>query len=154
MDQIMYQPAICLPGQSRRIVSIGTIDLLIPWQATNGQMSVWQSVVAPGEGPPMHIHRMEDEVFHVISGTFRFWCGDETFEGGPGTTAVLPRGIPHTFQNVGTTEGRFLGMATPGGFEEFFLELERGKITEPAAVMAVGEKYGLSFIPPKAANAA
>ena len=154
MDRTMYDPAISLPGDARRIVSAGTFDLRIHWSATNGAMSVWESLVAPEEGPPMHIHTAEDETFYVLDGTFRFWCGEESFEAGPGTVAVLPRGIPHTFKNTGGTTGKLLCVCTPGGFEEFFIELERDKVTDPATLAAIGERYGVRFIPPKAANAA
>jgi quercetin dioxygenase-like cupin family protein len=43
---------------------------------------------------------------------------------GPGDVAVVPRGVPHGFANVGTTTGRLLFTLTPAlGGERFFLEL-------------------------------
>ncbi len=44
-------------------------------ESTNGALGICSSVVAPGTGPDLHTHRRETEVFHVISGTFCFWCG-------------------------------------------------------------------------------
>ena len=150
---LMTQPAVSMAGEARRVVSIGQIDLRIPAAATNGKMSVWESLAGPQEGPPMHIHTFEDEAFYVLDGTFQFWCGDESFVGGPGTTMLLPRNIPHTYRNIGETKGRLLVVATPGGFENFFIEIERTGISAPADIAACAARYGLSFVPPKAAAA-
>ena len=42
-----------------------------------------------------------------------------------GDCAILPRGIPHGFRNVGETPVRFVCVITPGGLEEYFLEVAR-----------------------------
>jgi mannose-6-phosphate isomerase-like protein (cupin superfamily) len=146
------QPAISVTGTARRISVFGGIDLRVPAAETGGIMSVWEALAAPDQGPPMHIHAMEDELFYVLEGTFQFWCGNETFTGGPGTTAVLPRNVMHTYKNIGKTTGRFLGAAMPGGFEEFFLEVERTGAMDPSMIAAIGAKYGLTFVPAAAAN--
>lgn len=146
-------PAISPAGESRRINVFGGIDLRIPTAETGGIISIWESHAGPGEGPPLHVHANEDEVFYVLEGTFEFRCGDRTFVGGHGTTAVLPRGVPHTYRNVGVTAGRFLGAAMPGGFEEFFIEIERGRFVTPEGIQAVGERFGLTFVEPMAAPA-
>ncbi len=140
-------PALNLAGQARRINAFGGMDLRVPAAATNGQMSIWESIAGPDQGPPMHVHTREDEMFYVLSGTFRFWCGEESFVGGPGTSMVLPRNVPHTYRNIGTTEGRILAAAIPGGFENFFLEVERTGSKDPATLDAIAAKYGLSFVP-------
>lgn len=145
--------AISPAGSATRVNSISTVDVRVPAAATAGAMSVFEAIVAANDGPPMHIHAREDEMFYVFSGTFQFWCGDETFTGGPGTTVVLPRNVPHTFKNIGTTEGRMLVTVTPGGFENFFIDVVNEKATEPAALMAIGARHGLTFLPPKSAAA-
>ncbi|MGN6490277.1 MAG: hypothetical protein ACTHLT_20960, partial [Devosia sp.] len=43
---------------------------------------------------------------------------------------------------------RMLCMATPGGFEEFFLEVERTGASEPAELEAIARKYRLEFVKP------
>ena len=141
-------PALSAAGEGRRIKAFGGMDLRIPTATTGGQISVWESVAAPNAGPPLHIHTREDELFYVLSGTFRFWCGEESFVGGPGTSMVLPRNVPHTFKNIGTTEGRVLAAAIPGGFENFFLEVERTGAKAPADLRVIAAKYGLTFVAP------
>lgn len=145
--------ALSPAGSAQRVNSISIIDIRVPTRATDGAMSVFEGIVPANDGPPMHIHDREDEMFYVLSGQFQFWCGDETFTGGPGTNVVLPRGVPHTFKNIGTSEGRLLVTVTPGGFENFFIDVVNEKAGDPAAVMAIGARYGLTFLPPKAAAA-
>jgi mannose-6-phosphate isomerase-like protein (cupin superfamily) len=147
-------PAISAADGARHIAVFGGIDLRIPAAETGGILSVWESVAAPDQGPPLHVHDREDELFYVLEGTFQFWCGSETFIGGPGTTAVLPRGVPHTYRNVCRTPGRFLGAAMPGGFEEFFLAVERAgaAAADPDVLTSIAATHGVTFVPPKAAN--
>ena len=140
-------PALNMAGQARRIDAFGGIDLRVPAAATNGQMSIWESAAGPDMGPPMHVHTREDEMFYVLEGTFRFWCGEESFVGGPGTSMVLPRNVPHTYRNVGSADGRLLVAVIPGGFENFFIAVERSASKDPATLDAIAEKYGLSFVP-------
>jgi quercetin dioxygenase-like cupin family protein len=70
---------------------------------TGGAMSVVETNVPPGYGPPMHVHAKEDEMFYILEGRFRLWRGDETLEVGPGAVAFLPRNVPHTYQNIGSS---------------------------------------------------
>ena len=98
--------ALSPAGSAQRVNSISTVDIRVPTRATDGAMSVFEGIVPANDGPPMHIHDREDEMFYVLSGQFQFWCGDESFTGGPGTNVVLPRGVPHTFKNIGTSADR------------------------------------------------
>jgi len=63
-----------------------------------------------------------------------------------------PRGIPHTFKNVGTTPARVLVIISPAGLERFFAERDALQkdvpITDPSYPTrdkALSEKYGLEF---------
>jgi mannose-6-phosphate isomerase-like protein (cupin superfamily) len=111
---------------------------------TEGRLSVWEEVVATGAGSPLHIHHREDETFHVLEGTVRIVCGGESIVAGPGTTATLPRGVPHCFTNVGATTARMLVICNPGGFEGMFIDAERAG--EGADLGAVAARYGLEFV--------
>lgn len=146
-------PAVSPAGEFRRINAFGHIDLRIPAADTGGVMSVWESIAEPEAGPPLHIHSREDEMFYVLAGSFRVWCGDESYVAEPGATCVLPRNVPHTYRNIGKTTGRLLVAAMPGGFEDFFLEIERGGVSDPAEIARVADRYGLVFVPPRAAAA-
>lgn len=144
---MFIEPAFNPANSSRHIGVFGGINLRIPAAETGGLMSVWEGNAGPGEGPPLHVHTREDEMFYVLDGTFEFRCGDETFVGGPGTSAVLPRNVPHTFRNIGETAGRLICAAMPGGFEDFFLEVERSGIITMPGLAVIAERHGLTFLP-------
>lgn len=145
---IHFTPAISAAGAIRLSRVLGHHEIRVSADETGGTMGVWEEAANPGEGPPMHIHHREEEMFFVLEGQFRFWCGDEIFEGGPGTTAVLPRGVPHTWLCTGDVRGRMLVSVTPGGFERFFLDLEALPHVDPVAVAALAARYGLQFCVP------
>jgi mannose-6-phosphate isomerase-like protein (cupin superfamily) len=115
---------------------------------TAGTMGLWEEVAQPGEGPPMHIRHRDEDVFFVMEGQVRFRCSDDALEGGSGTTAVLPRGVPHTWQCIGDTRGRMLVTVTPGGFERFFLDLEALPHPDPVIIAAPAAPYDLKCCVP------
>ena len=45
-------------------------------EQTGGSLTVLENVVAPGEGPPLHTHDVEDEAWYVLEGTLRFRLAD------------------------------------------------------------------------------
>jgi mannose-6-phosphate isomerase-like protein (cupin superfamily) len=96
---------------------------------TNGSLTVFEFVIAPKQGPALHTHLREDEVWWVLEGDFRFKAGDTELRASTGGMAFGPRGTPHAFQNVGATPGRLLVITTPSGAERLFeqaAELMRG----------------------------
>lgn len=116
-------------------------DDLVVIKAKTDQTGSWalMDVVHPaGSGPPMHIHRDEDEAFYVVEGKARFYLGDATLEGGPGTFVFLPRGVKHTFQIDPSGQARFLYLTSPHGkFEQFVRE-----ISEPASSLTLPDFEG------------
>ena len=60
-----------------------------------------------GFGPPLHVHREEDELFYVIDGHVRFEYGGDSVHGETGALLLLPNAEPHTFQ-VESDTARFL----------------------------------------------
>lgn len=63
-----------------------------------------------GFGPPLHVHREEDELMYVIEGRVRLQFGDDTVDAETGSVVSLPSGIPHTFQ-VRSESARLLTVA-------------------------------------------
>ena len=91
-----------------------TMRVLVPTDATDGALALFEETTAPGSGPPMHVHRRQIETFRVVEGRYRFVVGDKTIEGGPGDVAVVPAGTPHAFVNVSDAPGRLMFLLTPG----------------------------------------
>jgi len=94
--------------------------------ATDGAFSLLLSHAPPGDGAPLHVHRDESESFFVLAGTYRIWCGDDTFEAGVQDFVYLPRGVPHAWRVVSEMAGRKLILAVPGGIEDFFDDMVTG----------------------------
>ncbi|EAR50390.1 hypothetical protein OG2516_02703 [Oceanicola granulosus HTCC2516] len=116
--------------------------------STSGVMSIVDSVSPAGSGPPRHVHHAEDEVFVVLTGTLEWWMEGETGTCGAGEALFVPRGREHTFRVSDDAPCRHLVILTPGGFEQFFMEMaEKGcRIPEDmAAIVESGERHNLSF---------
>ncbi|MET3849346.1 cupin domain-containing protein [Paenibacillus sp. OAE614] len=88
-----------------------------------GAITVVEARVPALIGPPKHIHKEREEIFEILEGTFRFQCGEDEFEATPGTSVVVPRGLPHAWANVGPEIGRILFTFAPGGIDDFFREI-------------------------------
>lgn len=139
--------AIARTGDFTESHALGHHRILTTAAETGGSLGVWEEIVQPGWGPPLHVHHAEDEMFYVLEGRIRIWCGEETFEVTTGATAVLPRSVPHRFENVGETVARMLIAVTPGGFETFFLDAAALSDQSEAAIMKLAAKYRLGFLP-------
>ena len=46
----------------------------------------------------MHIHRSDDEAWHVLEGSLRFRFPDREVDAPAGTTVFVPAGSPHTYR--------------------------------------------------------
>jgi mannose-6-phosphate isomerase-like protein (cupin superfamily) len=97
-------------------------EILATREQTGGALGLFRQTIAPNSGPPLHIHRANDEFFYVVSGEFKFKLGDRIVSAPARSVVFVPRGTAHTFKNVGTKPGVLLVGATPGGFEKMFAE--------------------------------
>jgi quercetin 2,3-dioxygenase len=97
-------------------------ELVATRDQTGGALGLFRQTIAPKSGPPAHIHQTEDEFFYVVRGEFKVKLGDRIMSAPAQSVMFVPRGIAHTFQNVGTEPGVLLVGVTPGGFEKMFEE--------------------------------
>ena len=78
--------------------------------------------VAPGAGPPMHVHFLQDEGFTVLDGRLGFQrLGEEPRYAEAGQSVVFRAGEAHRFWNAGDTELRCSAYVEPAGNVEFLL---------------------------------
>jgi quercetin dioxygenase-like cupin family protein len=140
------------PGAGKALSVLGdVVTSLVVGADTGGAYAVQQQATRPGGGPPLHRHSREDEGFFVLEGEYDFRVGEQTFRAGPGTFVFGPRGIPHTFQCVGTSPGKIQVIISPPGFEAFFEELDvlaRQGPPDRGQVVALAGKYGVDFLGP------
>jgi mannose-6-phosphate isomerase-like protein (cupin superfamily) len=123
---------------------------------TAGAFTLIEQLAPAGFGPPLHVHHREDEAFYVLEGALRVVCGDRSFDAGPNSFVLLPRGIPHAFA-VGDEGARLLQITSPAGFEDFARQAG-----EPAAsrtlptpsapdiprLVALAERHGAPIVGP------
>jgi mannose-6-phosphate isomerase-like protein (cupin superfamily) len=63
---------------------------------------------------PLHVHHADDEAWYVLEGALRFRFGQETFEAGPHSAVLAPKGIPHAYGNARKGQRvRYLLVMTP-----------------------------------------
>jgi len=82
-------------------------------------ISVLEHRVPYGFSPPLHLHRTEDEVLHVLEGEFRLRVKDQEHRLGAGDALLAQKGVPHTYRVESAQGGRCLTITVRGDFERF-----------------------------------
>ena len=82
---------------------------------------------------PLHVHHVDDEAWHVISGALRFRLADREFVAAAGSTVLVPAGVAHTFGNAGPEPSRYL-LIVPSRLDELISSLHAAAPGERAAV--------------------
>lgn len=85
-------------------------------------IELWGSLPAHSEGPPLHVHVLEDEEGTVLSGTLSALVGGRKVAAGPGGSVLLPRGVPHRWWNEGDTMLVFEGTVRPAADLDRYLQ--------------------------------
>jgi uncharacterized RmlC-like cupin family protein len=92
-----HEPIVAGPG-SRAIAAVGTSLVVHEWTES---------------GPPyLHVHRSDDEAWHLLEGSLRFRFADREVDAPAGTTVFVPAGVPHTYR-VSAEPSRYLIFLTP-----------------------------------------
>lgn len=144
------------PGEGRHLRVLGEdIWVKVEPRQTAGAYAVIEERAPAGGGPPPHVHANEDEVFYVLEGDVEFLVGSDKVSGKTGTVGFLPRGIPHTFRNVGPDPCRVLVFISPANFIRFFEEVDAMSHSGPPDkdhVLKLAERYDLEILPPPTAG--
>ena len=150
----MAEPVFLRPGEGPPVDNPLGADVVFKarGEQTAGTLSAFETVVAPGDGPPLHTHASEGESMYVLDGEMRFKLGDEIHAAPAGSFVFIPRGTPHTWQNVGDGPARILIHFTPSGMERFFDGFAALETPGPAAFETVGAEVGLEVVGPPLAQ--
>src|SRR5215831_8109558 len=101
-QKTMQQPILVPPGGGEKLNIAGSpISHKVKSKDTNGVFSVMEFVTPPGKGVALHVHEREHELVYLLEGEIEVTLGDQKMKAVPGVMALLPRGIPHGFTNVG-----------------------------------------------------
>jgi quercetin dioxygenase-like cupin family protein len=109
----MSQPVVSLgPGEGRPFWT-GIAEAHVKVEPGTGDFSVIESSPPPGATPPLHVHRSYDEAWYVIDGTITFALATERFTREAGSFVFVPRGVAHSFANLGPGAARILVIGSP-----------------------------------------
>jgi mannose-6-phosphate isomerase-like protein (cupin superfamily) len=124
-------------------------------------ISILEHRVPHGFSPPLHLHRTEDEVFHVLEGEFRVKIKDQEHRLGAGDILLGPKGVPHTYRVESVQGGRCVTITVRGDFERYVRAVsrpaERPELPEPAgvpsadaiaALRVTAARYGIELVGP------
>ncbi len=108
------------------------VNVRVSWNAGGDKISVVEHYMPHGESPPLHIHRNEDEVFHILEGEMRIHIDGKETIARAGETVLAPKGKPHSFRVESPEGARCLTITSGGDFEKMIREM-----SEPAASAAL-----------------
>jgi quercetin dioxygenase-like cupin family protein len=112
----------CTEGKTFDVVG-DRYRFLAEVEHTGGTYAIWHATIAPGGGPPPHIHRREEEGFFVLSGEVTFEVDGRELIGTNGAFAQLPSGSRHRFFNPSELPAEMIIMIAPGGLEKLFQQV-------------------------------
>jgi len=136
-------------GQTPLHVMGTSTTVLLRGSETDGKYSLIRIEGPRDAGPPVHIHRNEDELFLVEAGQVEFTLGENIVLAESGDVVWAPRGFAHTFR-LASDGARIAVLMTPGGLDQFFVDCALNELAgdvEPATVVALCEQYGMELLP-------
>jgi quercetin dioxygenase-like cupin family protein len=147
----MATPAINFKGDAAfRFLGLPT-QVRATAEMTNGAFGLVENWdMPPGFASPYHTHHREDESFYILQGEVSFVIDGRWQRVGPGAFVFGPREVPHGFKVVGDEPAQMLFQATPGGFEQFVIELGQ-PLTDPVAppdipkLIETAARYGIDI---------
>lgn len=158
LDSAAPRPRVLGPDDGEALWFLGSlVTVKIAGSDTSGRLTVVEFVNPPGFAPPLHRHRVEDEMFAVLDGEATFFCDGERLSAGPGDFVVLPAGLAHSFLVGPDAPLRTLQITTPGGFEAFAAAVgtpaaerrlpDPGPV-DPAALAHAADLHGVDILGP------
>lgn len=101
----------------------------------------------PGERllvAPYHVHRVDEELFYVLSGHIGFDVGDETFTASAGDAVMVPPGAAHSWWNAADTPARYL-IVMPKKLDDLIIAIH-ARHREPAEMVALYDTHDTTYI--------
>jgi len=148
----MASPLIISKGEGMKTIMIGPD----PWSfrmtgaERDGRFDFIEAIITPLQGPPLHLHHEQDDTFFVLEGILMVQVDDEWFDLHAGDLVCAPKGVPHTFANVGKAPVRVINIMTPGGCDRVMEDdasLLAGR-PDPQVFEEVAHKHKLAFVGP------
>lgn len=141
----------CRSNESYNVLGMD-VYLKIAGIDTNGQMSMFYAEYNKNQGPPLHLHDV-DETFYITEGEFIFQMGGSRVTAITGSTVFVPRMMPHAFLTI-SEKGKMIFMVNPSGnvevlFKKYSSYREMPSIEE---LMRISEELGCPIVGPQLIN--
>jgi quercetin dioxygenase-like cupin family protein len=98
-------------------------EIHVAGSETDGAFCLLVDYPPAGWSLPPHLHRGVAETIYVVDGEFETTVEGQSSRLGAGETIHVPADVIHSGGNVGDDTGRRVVIFSPGGMEQFFLEL-------------------------------
>lgn len=131
--------------------------VVVGGEASEGRAAVVEIEGRRGDMPPLHVHRREDEVFYVLEGELSLHMPGSSVRLCAGEAFFAPRDVPHVYR-VESSTARWLGIATPAGFDDFVREVgvpapedvlpPEGREHDPARLAEIAARYDIELLGP------
>ena len=117
---------------------------------TNGEFCLFEmkNEAGPMSGPPLHIHKYQDEVFQIIEGEFLFQVGNEKIKAGAGDFVFGPRNVPHTFYQLSQKAHLIFSYNPAGKMENIMTEMTKLMPHNPEAFAKACAENDVPFVGP------
>lgn len=106
---------VAAPAQQQFWFLDTLVQIRVPADTGADRLSVLEHWAPARQGPPMHIHHSEDEIWHVLEGAMRIRGAGREQRLEAGESALGPKGIAHTYRTLMPT--RFLTICAGNSFE-------------------------------------
>jgi quercetin dioxygenase-like cupin family protein len=139
----------------------GRVTVRVSCEDGPDRISILEHRSPHGESPPLHVHRTQDEVFHVLDGELRFLVGGKELRAGAGEAVITPKGTPHTYRVESSPGARWLIVTVGEDFERFVRAFgraaERDGLPDPSgpptpeeaqALAAAALRHGIELVGP------
>ena len=102
-------------------------------RVASAEVVVTETRYQAGErGPELHVHHRHADCFYVLEGGLTLTLENGERSLGPGSVALVPPDVVHTFRNDGPDDLRFFNFHAPGmGFDRYLQGLYDAEFTTP-----------------------
>ena len=136
------------------------VRFLITGDHSGGSVAAFELEVPAAQRlmAPAHSHDHYEETIYGIAGVLTWTVDGTPIDVGPGQTLCIPRGAVHRFDNNGSEDVKALCLITPAAIgPQYFREsaevLNAGGPPDPAKMIAIMRRHGLTPAPPPGASA-